>query len=511
MQEFGAEQTVIKWRKQEFMLVTAITIILIAARLWVACNYQRALQAPFDETHTDFNIYRNVVFPDLANGLVFYLIYLLLNFYSFPAFVKQRQKKSGNFSKVWLPVILAIATLGVTLNITVYFSHQWLFNYPGFSIFFDKDNPHSQLNLGANFFAAQAFVTLYLFYVVIREWIISMIMRSQQPALNSSILNKVTAFIFVCIAVYVLLMTIGLTQRQIMLERSILTFSCFFATFISNVYWIFPSQDSGSLFSKKILTKLLPTSLVYALPLTIFNNNDQLAFLYCWILQIFIITPLTWLYYQYNKETILRLKKVETALQKSKASLQFLRSQVNPHFLFNSLNTLYGTALQENATKTSEGIQMLGDMMRFMLHENNQDFIGMDREIAYLQNYITLQKLRTDVSKSIRITNNIAQQQCDHQIAPMLLIPFVENAFKHGISLNEPSWIYIELTCTATNILFKVTNSIHQFSQRDPERNRSGVGLVNVKERLKWLYPGKHALQIDKSEKEFTIVLSINP
>ena len=493
------------------MLVTAVTIISIVARLWVAYNYQRTLQAPFDETHTDFNIFRNVVFPDMANRLVTYLVYLLLHFYCFPAFLRQREKKSVNILHVWMPVVVAAVTLGVTLNISEYFSHQWQFNYPGFSIFFNRFNPRSQLSLGSNFVFAEAVVIIYLLYVVIRELIITMIMRSKQPALNCSIANKVTAFIFVCIAVYVLLTSVGLTQQQIMLERSILIFSCFFATFISNVYWIFPSQGSGSLLSSKILTKLLPTSLAYALPLTIFNNNDKFAILYCWMLQLFIITPLTWLYYQYNRETILRLKKAESALQKSTASLSFLRSQVNPHFLFNSLNTLYGTALQENAAKTSEGIQMLGDMMRFMLHENNQDLISMDREIAYLQNYITLQKLRTDVSKSIRITDNIAQQQCNHQIAPMLLIPFVENAFKHGISLNEPSWITIELTCTATNILFKVTNRIHQFSQRDPERNRSGVGLINVKERLKLLYPGQHELQIDKSENEFSIVLSINP
>jgi len=117
--------------------------------------------------------------------------------------------------------------------------------------------------------------------------------------------------------------------------------------------------------------------------------------------------------------------------------------------------------LEENAGRTAEGIQRLGDMMRFMLQENNLDFIQMDKEIDYLNNYIALQKLRTQTSQGIVIEDNINEQNCNHRIAPMLLIPLVENAFKHGISLNERSWIIINLSCTEKNILFEVRNSIH--------------------------------------------------
>ena len=119
----------------------------------------------------------------------------------------------------------------------------------------------------------------------------------------------------------------------------------------------------------------------------------------------------------------MQLRIVEKELVKSKADIQFLRSQINPHFLFNVLNTLYGTALQENAERTAEGIQRLGDMMRFMLHENNLDFIRMNKEVEYLRNYIALQKLRTQSSPDIIIEDNINEQNCNYQIAPMLLIP----------------------------------------------------------------------------------------
>ena len=131
------------------------------------------------------------------------------------------------------------------------------------------------------------------------------------------------------------------------------------------------------------------------------------------------------------------MRGIETQLATSYASLQKLRSQINPPFLFNALNTLYGTALSGNLANTAEGIQKLGDMMRFMLHENMQDSIPLSREAEYLRNYISLQKLRIPSESGIEINDHISEGCESQMIAPMLLIPFVENAFKHGISLNE--------------------------------------------------------------------------
>ena len=107
---------------------------------------------------------------------------------------------------------------------------------------------------------------------------------------------------------------------------------------------------------------------------------------------------------QKGNEEVITLKK---ELKRSSANIDFLRSQINPHFLFNALNTLYGTAIQENADRTSEGIQKLGDMMRFMLRENLQEKISLSREIDYLENYIALQKLRTDSNPAVHIQTSI--------------------------------------------------------------------------------------------------------
>ena len=212
-----------------------------------------------------------------------------------------------------------------------------------------------------------------------------------------------------------------------------------------------------------------------------------------------------------QKEKILQLRVVEKELVQSKADIQFLRSQINPHFLFNVLNTLYGTALQENAERTAEGIQRLGDMMRFMLHENNLDFIEMNKEVEYLRNYIALQKLRTQSSPDIIIEDNINEQNCNYRIAPMLLIPLVENAFKHGISLKERSWIKISLECNEKEILFEVFNSMHEKTMNDTEKANTGIGFNNVMERLKLIYGGRFRISVNGDGKEFFVKLAIQP
>src|SRR6202012_3792651 len=111
-----------------------------------------------------------------------------------------------------------------------------------------------------------------------------------------------------------------------------------------------------------------------------------------------LFTPFTWMVYWLRKDKILAMRGLETNLARSRADLEGLRSQINPHFLFNTLNTLYGMALSERAERTAEGIQTLGDMMRFMLRENTQDFIPLDRETHYLRSYISLQRLRIQTS-----------------------------------------------------------------------------------------------------------------
>jgi LytS/YehU family sensor histidine kinase len=144
-----------------------------------------------------------------------------------------------------------------------------------------------------------------------------------------------------------------------------------------------------------------------------------------------------------------------------------------------------------------------------MLQENMQENISLSREIEYLNNYIILQKLRTDPNPIVKIDAGIDQQVHTVQIAPMLLIPFVENAFKHGISLREPSHIKITLEVANNTVYFDVYNTKHEKPENDPEKNKSGIGLINVKQRLQHMYPGKHELIIRETTKEFFVHLTI--
>lgn len=225
--------------------------------------------------------------------------------------------------------------------------------------------------------------------------------------------------------------------------------------------------------------------------------------------QLLVTAPFSWYIYRQRLADNYELDSLKTALGNSSANLDFLRSQINPHFLFNALNTLYGTALQENAERTGEGIQKLGDMMRFMLEENMQEKITLNREIDYINNYIGLQRLRTQSSPDIIIQTDIDKQVNNLSITPMLLIPFIENAFKHGISVREPSHIKITLQIKGNVLYFDVYNSIHMKADNDPEKNKSGIGLNNVRQRLRLLYPSQHELIIRENAKEFFVHLTI--
>ncbi|WP_421977514.1 sensor histidine kinase [Roseivirga seohaensis] len=200
---------------------------------------------------------------------------------------------------------------------------------------------------------------------------------------------------------------------------------------------------------------------------------------------------------------------VRTQLQiaSSESELSLLKSQINPHFLFNSLNTVYGLALKEESPKTAHAVQQLSEMMRFMLHENHAEKIPLQKEIDYLRNYIELQTLRISQKDHFQLEVDVAEG-CQGEITPMVLIPFVENAFKHGVSFQKPSWVKIKLTCNAEEVHLNVQNSVHKHAE-DPEKGKSGIGLENVRKRLGILYPEKHLFQIYETEDSFEANIKI--
>ena len=153
-----------------------------------------------------------------------------------------------------------------------------------------------------------------------------------------------------------------------------------------------------------------------------------------------------------------RSKQNVQLFRKKEAELNQLRSQVNPHFLFNSLNSVYALALKEKNEKTAESIAKLASMMRYLIDDMEQDKIPVRKEIGYIEDYVKLQLIRSSVEHNIKINVDLTEDQQDWEIAPMLMIPFVENAFKHGINPNNPSELEISFSNSKNGFLFRIEN-----------------------------------------------------
>jgi LytS/YehU family sensor histidine kinase len=194
--------------------------------------------------------------------------------------------------------------------------------------------------------------------------------------------------------------------------------------------------------------------------------------------------------------TRLQQKMAETAREKAEAELNFLKSQINPHFLFNSLNSVY-FQIDRNNSEARESLHKFSDMLRYQLYEVNGARIPIEREIRYLEDYVDLQKLRKDENYAVSL--NYSAQVQGFSIEPLLLIPFVENAFKHVSSNSgKKNFIKFDLGRDKNQFIFTAENSKENGKTTEPY---SGIGLTNVKRRLELLYPGRHELTIrDESD-----------
>ena len=194
----------------------------------------------------------------------------------------------------------------------------------------------------------------------------------------------------------------------------------------------------------------------------------------------------------------------EMAKEKAEAELTFLKSQINPHFLFNSLNTIY-FQIDKNNPEARETLHKFSEMLRYQLYEMNVDSIPIEKEISYLEDYVDLQKLRKD--DNFAVSFKCSPEVKGFSIKPLLLIPFVENAFKH-ISHDPTRMNFIDLQCNRSNgtFHFSLENSRDKNEVTDKV---GGIGLNNVKRRLELLYPGKHLLEIKEENNSFKVNLQI--
>jgi two-component system, LytTR family, sensor histidine kinase AlgZ len=196
-------------------------------------------------------------------------------------------------------------------------------------------------------------------------------------------------------------------------------------------------------------------------------------------------------------------RKKEVENEKLIAELNFLKAQINPHFLFNTLNNLYYLAFTQSPN-TTEVIAKLSQMMRYMIYDSNHPLVPVSKELEYMQNYISLERLRLNNAIPIKfeVTGNVEHAR----IAPLIFITFLENAFKHGVSNNKPdAWVNISINMQGKNCVYTVENS----KVPATGEGKSGIGLQNVKRRLELSYPGNYELQQKDMPDRYFIQLNL--
>ncbi|CAM1365863.1 putative two-component system sensor protein, no kinase domain [Tenacibaculum litoreum] len=252
---------------------------------------------------------------------------------------------------------------------------------------------------------------------------------------------------------------------------------------------------------KAIIKRVYRISLVLiGVIVVVFNDTfGKLEGFVEFITLYFLVLFFTFFYWLFKQiKSIIRLKN-----EKTKTELMHLKSQVNPHFFFNTLNNLYGL-VGKDAKKAQELILKLSDMMRYSVYDGEKDTVLLSEEVTYLQNYIELHKMR--YHKAIDIQFNIDITDNDYKVMPLLFIILLENAFKHGVeNLRKNAYVHLNLTAHQNAINFEIENNFDATEESQEE----GIGLQNLKRRLELVYPKNHTLTTSKTDDVYLAKLNI--
>ena len=509
----------IRWLQSEMVFVTLWAAIAIAILLMSASAVNNLPTYPeihrlFTESGRSYVFWENELLPKIAVIVLYLSSYFFVNLILLPSLIKNTMSDFGHMISLnivkpisYFVLISFILAFGVNILSYVALPHLVSYrDYQGLALMGYNDHPLTDLFFGLS--RAIAIIGLLLVLAGTREVFVAFIGRpGETREFRVLFCNTCLPIVF---SYLLILLLLGLTNTKLIFFIAVATPILLYWIYLT--FWFFPLSDHP-LTLRVMVLRLFPAAAILSIFCLLLANESVYGLwvmpLFCIFLMVFV-TPVSRLLYNHRGNQIRQLKYLEKRVTRSDADLKFLRSQINPHFLFNALNTLYGIALMEKSDDTAEGIQKLGDMMRFVLHENNQELIPLTKEVTYLQNYIEFQKLRTRSSPDIVISHDFDIGDCEKLIAPMLLVPFVENAFKHGISSLRKSWVTASLECTETTIEFKVLNSINPKKESHLEKQQSGIGLENVRRRLGLIYPGNHSLEMDVDDVEFSITLTIN-
>lgn len=240
------------------------------------------------------------------------------------------------------------------------------------------------------------------------------------------------------------------------------------------------------------------------------ERNPLHTFFEEYVITFFSIVPvfifLSWLARVIENLIINTVKKEQLEKQAVEAELYYLKSQINPHFLFNTLNNIH-TLVYKQAPTAPEAVLRLSSLMRYMIYESNAHKVSLSRELTYLKDYISLQQLRYKMSPVVDLQISGDTDPCF--IAPLLFVHFLENAYKHSPGRLEPGDIQVMVEIKDNTLLFIIRNPVEKKPGNVLEEH-GGIGLPNIKKRLQLLYPGTHTLEISNTGERYTIMLKIN-
>src|SRR5574344_134513 len=269
---------------------------------------------------------------------------------------------------------------------------------------------------------------------------------------------------------------------------------CFALIFFLNVYWLTPEylfKEKRKRFNiyNNVLT-LAVTAILLGVSYLVSDNHQPFQwgpFLinvlskwgFCWVMVLFGQLTRTSMHQKTMTEQLKEEKQ-----KRVEAELSMLKSQLNPHFLFNTLNNI-SSLVQIDADAAQESIGQLSDLLRYSLYDSNEKVMPIEREIEFMNNYIDLMRLRCNELAEIKV--DMAQPENNIAIAPMLFISLIENAFKHGVNSRKPSFVHFSLHLDGDVLTFTSENSF--FPKPDTDRIGSGVGIMNTQRRLNLIYP----------------------
>ncbi|MDP4185060.1 MAG: histidine kinase, partial [Bacteroidota bacterium] len=197
-------------------------------------------------------------------------------------------------------------------------------------------------------------------------------------------------------------------------------------------------------------------------------------------------------------------ERKEAEKEKLNSELAFLKNQISPHFFFNTLNNIY-SLIEINTVDAQKAVLKLSKLMRYLLYESEQGDSKLSSEIEFMKAYVDLMRLR--LNEKVELLVSFPDEFDDVLIPPLLLIPFIENAFKYGISYRDKSFIYLSLQVNNKELVFFCSNSLNNNAGNE---THSGIGLENVKKRLNLLFPEKHSISINQKENSFDVLLKID-